>query len=324
MATPRHLVAVRLALAAFVVLWLLGPAVLRSLFPVWFVFLLAVGLELHFFLGARRASHHLPDRRPQEADRERYGFGGGDGDDLLLVRDGDEDLWIRRPEEDDDLEELLAAARERPAGAPVQRPPPRRRRSRLRGLLVAVMAVAAFGVGAWLWQSYTGWSGLDADERAAAVARFSEEASVIAGKPVQIRCDEGGEHVGAVQRADGVAVVGGTLAYLTPERCLDLYRLAFRGEDDGSQTARSLAVLAHEAWHLRGVRDEGTTECYALQSAVALGEQLGLESGRARQLMRQQLTENALRTRGSAQYLVPADCRDGGSLDLDADGSRFP
>jgi hypothetical protein len=260
---------------------------------------------------------------PQDADRERYGFGGGDDDDLLLVRDGDEELWIRPPADDEDLGEAVAAARER-AVAPESRPSPPRRRSRLRGLVVAVAAAAAFGLAAWLWQSTTGWSGLTPDERAAAVARFSEEASVIAGKPVRIRCDEGGEHVGAVQRADGVAVVGGDLAYLTPERCHDLYRLAFRGEDDGSQTARSLAVLAHEAWHLRGVRDEATTECYALQSAVALGERLGLGSGRARQLMRQQLTENALRVRGSAQYLVTAECRDGGSLDLDAGDSRFP
>jgi hypothetical protein len=141
---------------------------------------------------------------------------------------------------------------------------------------------------------------------------------------VRIRCDDRGEHVGAVQRTEGIAIVGGTLSYLTPQRCHDLYRLAFRGEDDGSQTARALSVLAHEAWHLRGVRDEGTTECYALQSAVGLGERLGLGRGRARQLMRQQLAENALRARGSSQYLVPPECRDGGRLDLHPSDPRFP
>ena len=45
-----------------------------------------------------------------------------------------------------------------------------------------------------------------------------------------IRCDEAGDYVGAVQHADGVAVVGGDLAYLTLERCIDLYRLAFKDE----------------------------------------------------------------------------------------------
>ena len=70
--------------------------------------------------------------------------------------------------------------------------------------------------------------------------------------------------------------------------------------------------------------DEATTECYALQSGVALGGRLGLDDDRARQLMRQQLTENALRGAESIEYRVTSDCRDGGRLDLDPDGSGFP
>jgi hypothetical protein len=85
-----------------------------------------------------------------------------------------------------------------------------------------------------------------------------------------------------------------------------------------------LAVLAHEAWHLRGVRDEGATECYALQSGVELGQRLGLSEDTARQMMRQQLVENAGRGRSSPEYLVPPGCRDGGSLDLDPSSTRFP
>ena len=123
-----------------------------------------------------------------------------------------------------------------------------------------------------------------------------------------IRCDESGTHVGAVQHADGVAVVGGNVAYLTPERCLSLYELAFDGEIKSSRTARALAVLAHESWHLRGESNEATTECYALQSAVDLGRRLGLSADTARQMMRQQLAENALHGHGSPAYLVSEDC----------------
>jgi len=47
-------------------------------------------------------------------------------------------------------------------------------------------------------------------------------------------------------------------------------------------------VLAHEATHLRGVRYEAETECYALQEGVELGRQLGLDTGTARALMRAQ------------------------------------
>src|SRR4029450_11665662 len=46
-----------------------------------------------------------------------------------------------------------------------------------------------------------------------------------------------------------------------------------------------------------GVSDEGTTECYALQSGVALGEHLGLSSDAAGPLMRTQLAEGAQQKR---------------------------
>ena len=194
----------------------------------------------------------------------------------------------------------------------------------LRRFLAGLGLIGALALTFWFVESHTGWNGLDADTRAEATARFSEEASRVAGKPVTIRCDEAGDYVGAVQHADGVALVGGDLAYLTPERCLDLYRLAFDGDVTSSQTARAIAVLAHEAWHLQGVSDEGTTECYALQSGVELGERLGLSVARARQTMRQQLVENASRGRASPAYRVPPDCRDGGRLDLRPGDTRFP
>jgi hypothetical protein len=91
-----------------------------------------------------------------------------------------------------------------------------------------------------------------------------------------------------------------------------------------SQTARALAVLAHEAWHLRGIDDEGTTECYALQSAVELGERFGLSEDTAHRMMQQQLVENAGRTGAGTEYVVPPNCQDGGVLDLNPGSDRFP
>jgi hypothetical protein len=40
--------------------------------------------------------------------------------------------------------------------------------------------------------------------------------------------------------------------------------------------------------------------------------------------MRQQLTENLGRGAATAEYLVPADCRDGGALDLRPGDPGFP
>jgi hypothetical protein len=327
---PSPLSALRIGLAVFVVAWLFGPHVLRSLVPIWLVFLIALGLEVHFFVSGLRSAP--PSRRrtrgPQAVDRERYGY-ETETDELLLVREGEEELWIPYAGETaEELDSLIAEARERreeAAEAPaVGIPEPRRLWLPVRRFLVGLGVIGALALVLWAVESRTGWDSLDAETRAEASARFSDEASRIAGKPVTIRCDESGEFVGAVQHSDGVAAVGGDLAYLAPERCLSLYRLAFEGEVRSSQTARAVAVLAHESWHLRGVRDEGATECYALQAGVELGERLGLSEDTARRLMRQQLVENSLRGPGSLEYRVPPDCRDGGRLDLNPDNARFP
>jgi hypothetical protein len=316
----------RLALALFVVAWILGPYWLREMAPLWLVFVVALLLELQFFLGGfRPPPGRHPERVPQAVDVERYGY-GDEREELLLVRRGDEELWIPYAgETGEELEELIAEAAESEEEPEWVVGDERRPLwPTLRRALTGVAFLAALGALLWVVEAQSGWDALDAEARTEAAVRFSSEASVIADKQVTIVCDESGDYVGAVQHADGVAVVGGEVAYLAPERCLDLYRLAFEDEVRSSQTARALAVLAHEAWHLRGVRDEGTTECYALQSAVALGQRLGLDEDAAHRLMRQQLTENTLRSGAATEYLVPASCRDGGELDLYPRNSRFP
>ena len=282
---PASLI-VRIVLVAFVLAWILGPPELRGTVPLLLVFAIAVGLELQFLVGALRGGpRRVPDRSPQQIDRERYGF----------------DL-----EETDDAEIVSG------------------HRSPYRGFALGLAVFAALAAVAWIVDSCSGWRSLDGDAKLAAVERFSGEASRIAGKPVSVGCDEAHDYVGYVQHADGIAIVGGDRAYITPEICFALYRLAFEGDEEGSQTARAIAVLAHEAWHLRGERDEATTECYALQSGVALGRRLGLDEDAARRMMAQQLTENMLRGPGSLEYRVSDECRDGGRLDLDPESRAFP
>ncbi len=312
----------RLGLALFVLLWLFGPETLRAAVPIWLPFLIALGLEVHFFVDSQRRSSNRsrPDRSPQAIDRERFGY-SAESDELILVRRGDEEVWIPYSGQTPDEVEAIVTDPEREALSPAPYVP--ERRSPIRRLVVGVALIAALATGAWVVESNRGWNGVDDADRAAATKRFSQEASRVAGHPVEIRCDEAGEFVGAVQHSDGVAVVGGRLAYLAPERCYELFRLAFEDEVSFSQTARAIAVLAHESWHLAGVREEGRTECYALQSGVELGQRLGLDEDTARRMMRQQLVENARRGAAS-EYRVSADCRDGGELDLNPNSSAFP
>jgi len=286
---------VRVALVGFVLAWILGPIDLRNAVPVLLVFLLALGLEVHFLVGAFRGGPaRSPDRIPQQIDLDRYGFAVEDA--VEPFDDNDDDYSFE----------------------------PRERARPLVNFAVGVGIIGVLVVAILIFDGNTGWGSLSGERKGEAVERFSVEASRIAEKPVDIRCDEARDYVGAVQHTDGVATVGGELAILTPEVCFDLYRLTSAGQVVGSRTGRAVAVLAHEAWHLHGEADEAVTECYGLQSGVGLGRRLGLSDGRARQLMRQQLVENELHGIDSLGYRVGPECRNDGALDLDPVRTTFP
>ena len=285
---------IRIAAVAFILAWFFVQE-LRNSIPAWLPFLALAAFEVHFLIAGwrdRGAPRPPRGRAPQEVDIERFG--------------GPE--WLE-PESVDDVDWV-----------PPDAEPRRRWRPRFEGLAVLAALAALFFL-----LPDRGWRGLDEDERARTEARLSAEAARIAGHTARVRCDAEGEAVGVVQHADGIAEVGGTNALLTPEICFRLHRLAADGDEGAfSQTARAIAVLAHEAWHLRGERDEGVTNCYAFQSGVELGERLGLSRGTAARMMRQQLAENAVQARSAPEYLVPSDCRDAGRLDLNPGSGRFP
>lgn len=332
----RLLHRLRLPLVLLLVAWFFAPASIRDAVPLWLPFLVALGLEVQFVVANYRSTAPFfrpADRRPGEEDVERYGRGLRS--DWAIVEVDGERLWVdlAAVEEGDEAgaavpEDASAAdVPESPALAPTGAPP-RSVRSRLRRLArpaLEAAAVLAAVAGLLVLLEPESWDDLSAAERRTAEARISREASVVAGKPVRVGCDTSGRFVGVVQHADGIAVVGGDRALLTPALCYALHRLAADGDvPSWSATARAIAVLAHEAWHLRGERDEGVTECYALQSGVAVGRRLGLDEDDARRMMRSQLVANQLHRAATAEYVVPAECVNRGALDLRPGDDRFP
>ena len=148
----------RLALIAFVVLWLLGPDVLRSAVPVWLAFAVALGLELQFFIGALRSSPRArPDRRPQAVDRARFGY-AEEPAELLLVREQGEELWVPYSgESDEELDELIAAERERPDWEPPAGDSDNALPPALRRLLVGLAVIGGLALLLWFVDRKTGW-----------------------------------------------------------------------------------------------------------------------------------------------------------------------
>ena len=168
------------------------------------------------------------------------------------------------------------------------------------------------------------WQHLSTSARAATVDVLDQQASRIAGHRANVICDVAGRHVGYVQDADGLAEVGGSRAWLTPQVCYQLYLVHRNGRANGPSSGRAIAVLAHEAWHLHGQASEALANCYAYQSGVGVGEALGLSPSTARQLMHEQLADNPSDYAETPAYIVPPGCRRGGSYDLHLDGASFP
>jgi len=326
----------RLAVLAFVVAYFFLPYDVRLWIPPWIPFLAAVFLEAQFFvtgyLQGRRGITDATgsDRGPQP--RDLADFGGEDWREATTIEiDGERHFVpIQGLSEDEVFERVGEYASDPEALQSARRPytPAQRRAGGLldRRYLVEALATLAIVAGILYWASRPhGWDAVSDSNQARAQALFSREAAKIAAHPAEVRCDTSGEYVGFLKEADGLAFVGGKRAYLTPSICDTLYQLAFKHRTQSfPRTARALAVLAHESWHLQGISDEGLANCYGFQSGVQLGVDLGLPEGTARSMMREQLATNSSDAAATPEYLVPSDCHDGGDADLNPTSDAFP
>ncbi len=196
--------------------------------------------------------------------------------------------------------------------------------SKVRRRLIQVALVLVLLSGLFLLdRSRPSWQKLPAHERAATLAIMTREAARIAGHPAHVICDVKAQHVGYVQDADGLAVVGGQRMWITPGICYRLAKVPRMSPSTETASGHAIAVLAHEAWHLHGVQSEALANCYAYQSGVQVGRAFGLSAGTARRLMHEQLADNPGDFAGTA-YVIPHGCHRGGSFDLRLDGAHFP
>ena len=290
----RHVqLAVRVAALVFVLAWLFVDR-LQEWVPFWLPFVVLLATEIEFVLRGRGEPRRPGRRRtppgPEDAD---LGFGE-------LVEDEEGVHWIPPP----------------------RRPAPPRSRWLVRAA-AAMAIVVLFALAARTDRAAT-WQGLSRDARAAAVARFTSEASTIARRPVTLRCDEQYDFTGAGSDTLGIAFPRAGIAYLDPSICRALRDL-LTSRHGGERAAEALVVLAHEAIHLGGERREGVTECLALQAAVPLGVRFGLSESASRSLAHAQYEARlAERSAIRAAYALPLSCREGGALDRAPNDGRFP
>jgi hypothetical protein len=290
----------RAAALAFVLAWLLSRE-LQQRVPFWAPFAILLALEAEFLVRARREGREAPAGAQAASERRAPG-----ADDADLG-------WGTLLESEDGVRYVPPPAR-----------PPRPRARRLATAAGVALAVVLFALALRVDSSRT-WQALPADVRAQVERRLSREASTIAGRPVTVRCDDGYAYTGAGSDALGVAFIPRGLAFLHPSACRTLHDVLQGEAATDGETGESILVLAHEAVHLAGERDEAVTECKGLQEGVPLGERLGLSADHAARVMeaqwRRDLSDRSVQR---LAYRLPAACRDGGALDLRPGDTTFP
>jgi hypothetical protein len=165
--------------------------------------------------------------------------------------------------------------------------------------------------------------------------RLADVATDLAGRHVDVRCpsflsgllDTHGE-AGRVQFDEDGRPANHT--DLSPQTCKALRHLEqvdftciSRGDCAFEEFKAGWAAhtLAHEAFHLRGVQDEGVAECYALQNTAFVAERLGVATKAARNLQAWLFVKGYP---NEPQEYHSADCYDGGPLDLRPQQTPFP
>jgi hypothetical protein len=171
------------------------------------------------------------------------------------------------------------------------------------------------------------WYGAAWRDRAGNEERLSAVASAIAGRDVRVRCP------GPIIRHFAWDTVEGSVRFDAQGRPADETRLQdfscaqldglAEGREVGTQADVALAVnvLAHEAWHLAGIRDEAVAECRSLQTLAWTAERLGAPAGEGRRLARLYLATGHGSLPGRYRS---GECRDGGALDLRPDEPAWP
>jgi len=164
--------------------------------------------------------------------------------------------------------------------------------------------------------------------------RLSAIASELARRHVTIRCEGlSGALTGAQGESGRTGFSGNkpaSVSYLQEGICLTLH--AYTRTVKAGQTcvlpcvrpleiAWSLNTLAHESYHLAGVRNEARTECYALQAIDFVARRLGASREQAQALA--SFSFDQLPRRMPPEYSSP-ECHNGGMYDLRPGSAVWP
>jgi hypothetical protein len=195
----------------------------------------------------------------------------------------------------------------------------------------AILAVLGLGLPAW---------GLAVrHDRITNEHRLNAIATEIVGRPVKVRCpgpirrigpdttsgvvhlDQHGRVPDETRLSTATCAELDALAEGRRERQLACAERSTSCGDDVQGLAWAVNTVGHEAFHLRGVLDEGVAECYAMQTLAQTAQRLGATPEQAQNLA--VLHFETSPSQKPSQYQAPG-CANGDRLDLRPGDAVWP
>ena len=107
--------------------------------------------------------------------------------------------------------------------------------------------------------------------------RLGDVASMVAQRPVQVRCEE--FSIGTPDEPGGIvqfrAETPADYMRIRPDVCTAILKFTRAPLTARLDSAVALKVLAHESFHLHGIKVEAVAECYAMQAVPRVAHALG-------------------------------------------------
>lgn len=143
---------------------------------------------------------------------------------------------------------------------------------------------------------------------------FGDVASLVAGRPVEVRCED--FSMGTPDEPGGVVQFNGSspanYARIRPDQCTALHRFRDNPLNSTPAAAEALTVLAHESEHLAGHKVEAIAQCYAIQDIPRVARAFGSSSSRG---LAMAIWEYRTAQPGMPPAYQSPQCRAGGGLD---------
>lgn len=146
--------------------------------------------------------------------------------------------------------------------------------------------------------------------------KYNRVAEKFVKQKVDVSCEKLSEIAFGIGGTQGLAFFDSNKVWMLFGTCFSLYKFSLFSDIKNRYQTTALVVFTHELIHITGVRDEATTECYAIQRAPEVARLLGVSYEKSYSAAKEYFNNQYVMRKNAGDYYWSAECKPGGALDL--------